>query len=91
MPSTCPVCGSEVIREEAIHRCIGLDCPAQLKGRIRHFASKRAMDIDGLGVKLIDQLVDKGLVKDVADLYDIKKDQLVATRTDGRQIGPKYH
>ena len=78
MPSTCPVCGSEVIREEAIHRCIGLDCPAQLKGRIRHFASKRAMDIDGLGVKLIAQLVDKGRVTDVADLYEITKDQLEA-------------
>ncbi len=78
MPTKCPVCGSEVIREEVIHRCIGLDCPAQLKGRIRHFASKRAMDIDGLGVKLIDQLVDKGLVNDVADLYDITRDQLIA-------------
>jgi DNA ligase (NAD+) len=78
IPSKCPVCGAEVIREEAIHRCIGLDCPAQLKGRIRHFASKRAMDIDGLGVKLIDQLVDKGLVRDVADLYDIKKEDLIA-------------
>ena len=78
MPSKCPVCGSEVIREEAIHRCIGLDCPAQLKGRIRHFASKRAMDIDGLGVKLIGQLVDKGLLNDVADIYDITKDQLIA-------------
>jgi DNA ligase (NAD+) len=78
MPSTCPVCGAEVIKEEIIYRCIGLDCPAQLKGRIKHFASKRAMDIDGLGVKLIDQLVDKGLVKDVADLYDIKKEELIA-------------
>jgi DNA ligase (NAD+) len=78
MPSKCPVCGAEVMREEAIHRCIGLDCPAQLKGRIRHFASKRAMDIDGLGVKLIDQLVDKGLIKDVADIYYIKKEQLIA-------------
>jgi DNA ligase (NAD+) len=77
MPSKCPVCGAEVIKEEAIHRCIGLDCPAQLKGRIRHFASKRAMDIEGLGVKLIDQLVDKGLVKDVADIYYIKKQQLI--------------
>jgi len=77
MPSKCPVCGAEVVKEEAIHRCIGLDCPAQLKGRIRHFASKRAMDIDGLGVKLIEQLVDKGLVKDVADIYYIKKEQLV--------------
>jgi DNA ligase (NAD+) len=78
MPSKCPVCGAEVIKEEAIHRCIGLDCPAQLKGRIKHFASKRAMDIEGLGVKLIDQLVDKGLVKDVADIYYIKKEELIA-------------
>jgi DNA ligase (NAD+) len=77
MPSKCPVCGAEVIKEEAIHRCIGLDCPAQLKGRIRHFSSKRAMDIEGLGVKLIDQLVDKGLVKDVADIYYIKREQLI--------------
>ena len=77
MPSKCPACGADVIKEEAIHRCIGLDCPAQLKGRIRHFASKRAMDIEGLGVKLIDQLVDKGLVKDVADIYYIKKEQLI--------------
>jgi DNA ligase (NAD+) len=78
MPSKCPVCGAEVVREEAIHRCIGLDCSAQLKGRIKHFASKRAMDIEGLGVKLIDQLVEKGLVKDVADLYYIKKEELIA-------------
>ncbi len=77
MPSKCPVCGAEVIKEEAIHRCIGLDCPAQLKGRIKHFASKRAIDIEGLGVKLIDQLVDKGLVKDVADIYYIEKEQLI--------------
>jgi DNA ligase (NAD+) len=77
MPSKCPVCGAEVIKEEAIHRCIGLDCPAQLKGRIKHFASKRAMDIEGLGVKLIDQLVDKGLIKDVADIYYINKEDLI--------------
>ncbi len=77
MPSKCPVCGAEVIKEEAIHRCIGLDCPAQLKGRIKHFASKRAMDIEGLGVKLIDQLVDKGLIKDVADIYYISKEKLI--------------
>jgi DNA ligase (NAD+) len=78
MPPECPICGAEVEREEVIYRCIGLDCPAQLKGRIKHFASKRAMDIDGLGVKLIDQLVNKGLVKDVADLYYIKKEELIA-------------
>ncbi len=77
VPSKCPVCGAEVIKEEVICRCIGLDCPAQLKGRIKHFASKRAMDIDGLGIKLIDQLVDKGLIKDVADIYYIKKEELI--------------
>jgi DNA ligase (NAD+) len=77
MPSKCPVCGAEVIKEEAIHRCIGLDCPAQLKGRIKHFASKRAMDIEGLGVKLTDQLVEKGLIKDVADIYYINKQKLI--------------
>ncbi len=78
MPPKCPACGADVVKEEILYRCIGLDCPAQLKGRIRHFASKRAMDIEGLGVKLIDQLVDKGLVRDVADLYYLKKDDLIA-------------
>jgi DNA ligase (NAD+) len=77
MPSKCPVCGAEVIKDEAIHRCNGLDCPAQLKGRIKHFASKRAMDIEGLGVKLIDQLVNKRLIKDVADIYYINKQELI--------------
>ncbi len=87
MPSNCPVCGAEVMREEATHRCIGLDCPAQLKGRIKHFASKRAMDIEGLGVKLIDQLVDKGLIKDVADVYDIKKEELIALERMAEKSG----
>lgn len=78
MPKSCPVCGSDVVRlpGEAAHRCVGISCAAQLKGRIRHFASKRAMDIDGLGIKLIDQLVDKGLVKDIADLFDLTQDDL---------------
>jgi DNA ligase (NAD+) len=80
MPQTCPVCGSAVVRlpHEAAHRCIGISCPAQVKGRIKHFASKRAMDIDGLGTKLIDQLVAKGLVKDIADLYALTQDDLAA-------------
>jgi DNA ligase (NAD+) len=80
MPATCPVCGSDVVRlpGEAAHRCIGISCPAQVKGRIKHFASKRAMDIDGLGTKLIEQLVDKGLIKDIADLYDLTRDDLAA-------------
>jgi len=80
MPAACPVCGSDVVRlpGEAAHRCIGISCPAQVKGRIRHFASKRAMDIDGLGTKLIEQLVDTGMIKDIADLYDLTKDDLAA-------------
>jgi len=80
IPDRCPVCGADVVRleNEAVHRCIGLSCPAQLKGRIKHFASKRAMDIDGLGDKLVAQMVDKGMVKDVSDLYRLSKEDLVA-------------
>jgi len=80
IPDTCPVCGADVVRleNEAAHRCIGLSCPAQLKGRIKHFASKRAMDIDGLGDKLVAQLVDKGIIKDVSGLYRLSKEDLVA-------------
>jgi len=80
MPATCPVCGSEVVREEgaAAYRCIGMSCPAKLRETVRHFASKHALDIDGLGDKLVAQLTDAGLVKNVADLYDLTKEQLVA-------------
>lgn len=79
MPERCPACGSKVVRlpGEVAYRCIGLACPAQLKARIRHFASRRAMDIEGLGEKLIDQLVDKGLVKDLADIYYLRKIDLL--------------
>ncbi|MEW6614927.1 MAG: NAD-dependent DNA ligase LigA [Thermodesulfobacteriota bacterium] len=78
MPEWCPVCGAEAFRSvgEAVQRCLGLSCPAKLKGIIKHFASKRAMDIDGLGDKLVAQLTDKGLVKDVADLYSLSKEDL---------------
>ena len=88
LPKRCPVCGSEVIKPEgeAIARCTGgLYCPAQLKGRILHFASRRAMDIDGLGEKLVDQLVDKGLVKDVADIYYLTKEQLLGLERMGEK------
>ena len=78
MPKECPVCGSKVIREQgkAAARCSGgLFCPAQRKQAIRHFASRRAMDIEGLGEKLVDQLVDRGLLQTVADLYVLNADQ----------------
>jgi len=73
MPEKCPVCGAKVVRleGEAVARCIGSDCPAQLKERIAHYAQRSAMDIDGLGDKLIEQLVDKKIVKDIADLYKL--------------------
>ncbi len=78
MPDTCPVCGEAVVRPpgEAIRRCVNISCPAQIKGSIEHFASKRAMDIDGLGTKLVEQLVDKEIIRDVADLYYIRKETL---------------
>ncbi len=77
-PSKCPVCEGDVFKEGAYLKCINLSCPAKLKGAIRHFAGKRAMDIDGLGAKLIEQLVDKGLVKDLADVYYLKRHQWAA-------------
>ncbi|MEK7222811.1 MAG: NAD-dependent DNA ligase LigA [Pseudomonadota bacterium] len=78
-PDKCPVCGSQVIREEeeAAHRCMGgLVCSAQRTGAILHFASRHAMDIEGLGDKLVQQLVDKDMVKTVADIYRLKHDEL---------------
>ena len=80
LPKKCPVCRSDVVRleGEAAHRCQNINCPAQVKESIRHFASKLAMNIDGLGEKLIEQLVDKGLIKSYGDLYFLKKAQLAA-------------
>ena len=87
MPSKCPACGSPVVREEgeAFYRCVGLSCPAKLRESIRHFASKRAMNIDGLGEKLVSQLVDKGPVRSVADLYRLNEDQLVELERMGKK------
>ena len=79
LPTSCPVCGSEVIKPEgeAVARCTGgLFCSAQRGASIKHFASRRAMDIEGLGDKLVDQLVEQGLVHDLADIYSLKKAQL---------------
>lgn len=79
MPSRCPSCGGPVVREEgeAARRCVSSSCPAQRKEHITHFASKRAMDIEHLGDRLTDQLVEKGLVRDVADLYSLRFEQVV--------------
>ena len=80
MPMACPVCGSEVVREEgaAVWRCSGeLSCPAQLVQSVFHFASRRAMDIDGLGERYIESLAELGYLKDVADLYGLTLDDLL--------------
>jgi DNA ligase (NAD+) len=79
MPEHCPVCDSKVVREEgaAAYRCIGMSCPAKLREAVRHFASKHALNIDGLGEKLVAQLIEAGLVHNVADLYDLTKERLV--------------
>src|SRR5204863_803404 len=80
MPSKCPVCGGQISRPEgeALSRCVAADCPAQLIGRLLHFASRRAMRIEGLGFALADQLIAKKVVKDVADLYSLKLDDLAS-------------
>jgi DNA ligase (NAD+) len=79
MPTRCPICGSAVVRleDEVVPRCVGLSCAAKLKESIVHFASKRGMDIEGLGDKTVDQLVERGLVKDIGDLYSLSKDDLL--------------
>jgi len=80
MPAVCPICGGLVSRPEgeAVSRCIAADCPAQLIGRLLHFASRRAMRIEGLGFALAEQLLEKKMVRDVADLYRLKLDDLAA-------------
>jgi len=79
MPKECPVCGGAVVREEGevASRCINTNCPARLKESILHFAARGVMDIDGMGEVLVDQLVDRGLVASVADIYQLTLEQLV--------------
>lgn len=80
MPKKCPECGSAIHKAEGevAYRCVNKACPAQRKESLLHFAGRHAMDIDGLGEKIVDQLVDTGLVKDVADLYSLKLEQVAA-------------
>ncbi len=87
MPQNCPVCGSTVVRPagEAAIRCINANCPAQVKERIKHFASKGAFDIDGLGAKLVDQLVEKKLLTSYADIFCLDKKKLEGLD----RMGPK--
>ena len=87
MPEHCPVCGGNVVRTpgEADHRCVNANCPAKLQGTILHFASRHVMDIDGLGEVLVNQLTERGLVKNVADLYKLAKNDLLQLERMGEK------
>jgi DNA ligase (NAD+) len=91
MPKHCPVCGGEVVREEgeAASRCINTNCPARLKESVSHFAARGVMDIDGMGDVLVDQLVSRGLVKSVADIYELTLDQLLELERMGQKSAEK--
>jgi DNA ligase (NAD+) len=85
MPERCPVCNSHVVRVEgeADHRCINANCPAQLQGRILHFAARSIMNIEGMGESLVAQLADRGLVKNIADIYELTKEKLLTLERIG--------
>jgi DNA ligase (NAD+) len=87
MPDHCPVCGGRVVRpeDEAISRCISADCPAKLKAGLKFYAHRRAMDIEGLGEALIEQLVEKGIVRDYAQLYHLTQDQVATLERMGEK------
>lgn len=95
MPAQCPVCGGEVVRAEgeAARRCLNTSCPARLRESILHYASRPVMDIDGLGESIVDELMARGLVRSVADLYELSEAQLAALELKGekntRKLGGK--
>lgn len=88
MPKVCPVCGSPTVREagEAATRCIGIECPAQLLRSIVHFVSKEAMDIDGLGYKIVEQLIEKSLIKNIADIYNLTFEDIASLKKNGKKF-----
>ncbi len=88
MPKTCPVCGGQTIRVpgQAVTKCIGIECPARNLRNIIHFASRDAMNIEGLGEKIIEQLIDKGLISNIADIYSLKKEDIASLKKDGKKF-----
>jgi len=86
-PTKCPECGSKIFRPEgeAAYYCENFECPAQVRGRIEHFAQRRAMNIEGLGEAIIDLLVSQGLIHNVADIYDLKKEQIASLERMGEK------
>ena len=88
MPKVCPVCGAEAVREEgeAAIRCTGIECPAKLFRNLVHFVSREAMNIDGLGESIIKQLLDKNLIKNVADIYTLKFEDIASLKKNGQKF-----
>ena len=88
MPKVCPVCGAPAIREEgeAAVRCTGIECPAKLYRNLVHFVSREAMNIDGLGEAIIKQLLDKGLIKNMADIYALKFEDIASLKKNGKKF-----
>ena len=88
MPKICPVCGAPAIREEgeAAVRCTGIECPAKLYRNLVHFVSREAMNIDGLGEAIIKQLLDKGLIKNMADIYALKFEDIASLKKNGKKF-----
>jgi DNA ligase (NAD+) len=91
MPALCPVCAGRIVREEGevASRCINVNCPARLKESILHFASRGVMDIDGMGEALVDQLVDRGLIRGLVDIYKLKPDDLLGLDRMGKKSAEK--
>lgn len=88
MPKKCPVCGAEAIREdgEAAIRCTGIECPAKLFRNLVHFVSREAMNIDGLGENIIQQLLDNGLISNIADIYELKFEDIASLKKNGKKF-----
>lgn len=88
MPKVCPVCGAPVIREEgeAVSRCIGIECPAKLIRNIIHFVSRDCMNIDGLGDKIIEQLIEKNLISNIADIYFLEFEDIATLKKNGKKF-----
>lgn len=88
MPKVCPVCGAPAVREEgeAVTRCTGIECSAKALRSIVHFSSKVGMDIDGLGYSIIEQLIDRGLIKGIADIYTLKLEDIASLKKNGKKF-----
>lgn len=88
MPKVCPVCGAQAIREEgeAAIRCTGIECPAKLFRNLVHFVSREAMNIDGLGENIVQQLLDRGLIENIADIYTLQLDDIASLKKNGKKF-----